>query len=130
MDSIEKLLDLKMLELENVLLMTKETSLTDDEEVNCETLVELIDRRETSFSIIRDIDNKILALDKDATLVNNTIISLKNQLIDLDKQLQPDLIRVKMYLQGKVKGVKQGKQITNKLKTNLFDEGNRFNMKG
>ncbi len=130
MESIDKLLDKKMMEMQKVLDLTKKLSLTDNSEENYESLIELINEREELFVNMRKIDDQIKKMDSNASLVNNTILSVRDEIVELDKKTQVELQKIKFYLTGKIKGVKEGKKISNHFKVNAFSEGNFLDSKG
>ncbi len=130
MEQINQLLNKKMMLLENILQITKKASLTGNNEEDYETLVSLIDKREEMFNSIKEIDNSILKLDKNALLTNNTILSIKDNIIEVDIKLQEKLKSVKDYYLEKIKELKTGRKMTNHFSVNMFNDGGHFDSQG
>ncbi len=129
MENINNLLNKKMSLLEKILQLTNKLTITDNDEENYEALITLMNERDVLFNDIKKIDNEILRLNKNSTLVNNTILDIRDKIVELDRKLQPELQKVKIFYMGKVKDLKTGRKITNHFNSNIFTSGN-FDTKG
>ncbi len=129
MENVDNLLNKKMMMLEKILQMTKRLILTENNEENYDALIKLMNEREVLFNDIKKIDSKILSVDKNASLVNNTILDIRDKIVELDKKIQPELQKVKIFYMGRVKGLKEGRKITNHFNSNAFTNGN-FDIQG
>ncbi len=130
MEQIDKLLNKKMMLLDRILQLTQKISLTENEEENGNTLIKLMEERKEIFSEIRVIDTNILNINENAILTNNTILDLRDEIVNEDKKIQQELEKVKKHYASKIKEVKMGRKMTNHFNTNMFSSGSHFDSQG
>ncbi len=123
MDEVEVLLEKKYELLGEVLALCNSLRYTSNMEENIQIYIDFHVNRKPIFAKLTSIDNLILEMTNgDGSFTNDKIKAISREIIEFDVNNKKNEEEFKVYLSSKMKSVRDGMKINQKINPRAFEE--------